>query len=728
MTARDVLHDARPPRPNAERPAGVGASSGGVVLYVEDDPAYASLVVEQLAEQPGLDVDVVVRDHLAPALELLGERDDIVCVLLDLNLPDTRSLEGVERLTAELGGPPVVVLTGRDNDAAALTALRIGADDYLLKRHADGPALERAIRYAIERQWSRREIAERELFARSVLDSIGAQTAVLDGEGTVLAVNALWQDFALANGGDPAACGVGANYLEVCDRAAAGGDEEAAAAARGLREVLDRSRDLFELDYECSTAEAERWFIMRATPLIQATGGAVIIHTPVTELKRTTRRLEHLALHDPLTGLPNRLLLERRLAESLEPAERAASALLVCDLDDFKRVNDGLGHAVGDAALVEVGRRLRSAVRPVDTVARLSGDEFVLLVPGLERTEVERLGWRVLDAFDEPMRLEDGQEVRLGLSVGLVLAEPGADPGELLRDADAAMYWAKEHGRGQLRWFDDRLRGEVLERLELKRDLNRGLELGEMVCCHQPLVDLGDGTLFAVGSLVRWHHPTRGVLDPARFVPGVETAGAAARLFDHVLGATLAAQQGWAEDLGWAPAVTVNLSASLLREASLVEAIAYRLGQAGAEPSSLWLEVPEAALAEAPSLEVLTAVTALGVRLAVDDVGAGASSLGRLAEMPADLLKIDRRVIAQLGSEPAAARLVEAVIAMGHTLGLGVVGVGIETAAQRDVLAAMGCDLGQGYLLAAPEPPALLPDGIGARRRWVGRRAGGADA
>ncbi|MGM0818621.1 MAG: putative bifunctional diguanylate cyclase/phosphodiesterase, partial [Actinomycetota bacterium] len=452
---------------------------------------------------------------------------------------------------------------------------------------------------------------------------------------------------------------------------------------------------------------------------------AVVIHTPITELKRSTRRLEHLALHDPLTGLPNRVLLERRLAEALEPGAGTASALLVCDLDDFKRVNDGLGHAVGDAALVEVGRRLGNAVRSVDTVARLSGDEFVVLVPGLGRADVERLGGRILDAFDEPMRLDDGQEVRLGLSVGLVLAEPGADPGELLRDADAAMYWAKEHGRGQLRWFDDRLRSEVLERLELKRDLNRGLELGEMVCCHQPLIDLGDGTLAAVESLVRWHHPTRGLLDPARFVPGVETAGAAARLFDHVLAASLAAQQRWAAVLGWTPAVTVNLSPGLVREANLADVVAYRLNQAGAAPSSLWLEVPEPALAEPPDPAALVAVAGLGVRLVVDEVGAGASSLGRLAELPAELLKLDRGVVARLGAEPAAARLVEAVLAMAHTLGLGVAAVGVETAAQRDALAAMGCDLGQGYLLGSPEPPARLAEGIGARRRWVGRPGAG---
>ena len=722
MSPRELLPTRTAPRAVGQRRDPAAQPGRGTVLYIEDDRAYAGLVVEQLAEQPTMPFDVEVCARLGPALDLLAERDDIVCVLLDLNLPDARSLEGVERLAGDLDAPPVVVLTGRDNDAAALTALRIGADDYLLKRHADGPALERAIRYAIERQWSRREIAERERFARSVLDSIGAQTAVLDGDGVVLAVNAAWQDSALANGGDPGACGVGANYLAVCDRSAAAGDGGAAEVARGLRAVLDRSRPIYEADYECSTPQSERWFILRATPLAQATGGAVVIHTPVTELKRTSKRLEHLALHDPLTGLPNRSLLARRLADALEGVDgHARTGLLLCDLDGFKQVNDELGHPVGDAVLVEVGRRLQGVVRPVDTVGRLSGDEFVLLVPGLDRDGVERLGERILDVFDEPLRLDDGSEVRVGLSVGLALAEAGADPDELLRDADAAMYRAKEGGRRRLQWVDDRLRSEVLERLALRRDLHRGLELDEMRCYHQPLVDLADGTLFAVESLVRWDHPTRGFLDPGRFVPGVESAGAATRLLDHVLGATLAAQRRWAEELGWTPAVTVNLTASGLRDESLADLLAHHLDAAGASPSLLWLEVGEAALAAAHSLDALGPVSELGVRLAVDEVGAGVASLPRLATLPVGLLKLSRGVVGALGVDPAAARLVEATVALAHTLGIGVAAVGIETRAQRDVLAALGCDLGQGFLLGHPEPETRLGEGLAPGRRWVGR-------
>ena len=704
------------------RPHGPASGHGpGTVLWIEDDLAYAELIRELLAEREGFALRVAVATTLADGLGQLRARDDIVCVLLDLNLPDARSLEAVEQLTADLTDPPVVVLTGTTDDAAAVTALRIGADDYLLKGEVDGERLERAIRYAMERQASRRELAERELFARSVLDAVGAQTAVIDDRGVIVATNDSWEAFAEVNDGDLGCCGVGANYLAVCDRAATEGLADAAAAARGIREVLSGARELYEQDYDCSTSWRDHWAIMRVTPLPPEVGGAVVMHTPITELKRTTAQLEHLAVHDALTGLPNRTFLHRRLQRLLvDEAGEGHVALLVCDLDDFKVVNDGLGHQAGDAVLIEVARRLREAVRPGDTVARLSGDEFVVLAEAPSAEAIDGLGERVRRTLSEPITLEGGEEIALGASVGITVAEDGDTAQTLLRDADAAMYRAKASGRGQVHWFDERLRSEVVERLELKRDLPAALEHGELECRHQPEVRLVAGTLFAVETLVRWRHPTRGLLSPGRFVPVFEAAGQAHQLFRQVLWATLATRARWFARVGWAPPVAVNVSATQLRGSQLVDLVTEAIAAHDVERGGLWLEVTESAVAEAQSLSTFHELHALGVPLAIDDFGTGWSSMDRLSQFPWDLLKIDRSFVRRLGSDPRAEHVVSATIAMAHALDITVVAEGVETELQRAHLADLGCDIAQGFLYGRPQEADALAERLSADGTWRG--------
>jgi|GEM_PF-1043102 len=693
----------------------------GTVLYVEDDLAFAELVRELLEEREGFTLEVAVATTLRDGLRQLRSRTDIVCVLLDLNLPDARALEAVEQLTADLWDPPVVVVTGTDDDASAVTALRIGADDYLVKRRVDGEQLERAISHATERQRSRRELAEREIFARSVLDAIAAETAVLDSQGRIVATNERWDHFARSNDGLPSTCGVGADYLAVCDRSAAQGHAGAAAAARGIREVLAGTREMYEQDYDCSTSWRDHWAIMRVSPLPSAVGGAVVIHTPITELKRTTAQLEHLAVHDSLTGLPNRAFLHRRLARILGDRDpEALVALLVCDLDDFKVVNDGLGHQVGDAVLIEVARRLRQSVRPEDTVARLSGDEFVVLVQTRDHESLDGIGNRVHRTLAQPIALDTGEEISLGASVGIAVAEDADDPETLLRDADAAMYRAKAQGRAQVQWFDERLREEVLERLELKRDLPAALAGGQLVCRHQPEVRLDAGTLFSAETLVRWQHPTRGLLPPNRFVPVFEAAGQAHQLFGDVLVQTLRTRQRWQAALGWAPPVAVNVSASQLKSSQLVDTVAAAIEHHSIDDGGLWLEVTESAIAEAASLETFTQLHALGVRLAIDDFGTGWSSMERLSRFPWDLLKIDGSFVRQLGTEPRAAHVVSATIAMAHVLAITVVAEGVETEQQHTQLRDMGCDIAQGFLYGRPQHADALLARIGVDGTWLG--------
>ena len=706
---------------NASRGSTRRESSSGTVLCIEDDPAYAELITALLEGQPGFTHDLVHRKRLADGLALLEERDDIVCVLLDLHLPDAHGLEGLQRIAGDLDAPPVVVLTSSNDETTARTALRIGADDYLDKGVADGERLERAIRYAIERQSSRRTLTEREIFNRSVLDAIGAQTAVLDADGRIVTVNASWSDFAVANGGDPSRCGPGTDYLAICKAAAQRHEPGASRALAGIRSVIAGRRGMFELDYECSSPEERRWFTMRVTPLPSPHGGAVVFHIPITELKHTTETLQHLALHDPLTGLPNRSYLGEELTRVLaDDTDGDGTSLLVCDLDDFKVVNDSLGHQVGDEVLVEVACRLRGAIRAGDCVARLSGDEFVLLVRNAGPAVVDALARRVTRALADPITLEGGEQITLGASIGITVAGPDDDAATLLRDADAAMYQAKQRGTGQVQWFDDRLRADVLERLDLERDLRRGLELGELFCLHQPEITVGDGTVFGFESLVRWRHPQRGLLTPNRFVPVIESAGGAGLLFEHVLDETLATQQRWEAALGWRPAVSVNLSAQQLQGTRLAETVAAALDRAGRPADRLWLEVTESAVADAASLETFTALHELGVRLAIDDFGTGWSSMARLSQFPWDLLKIDRSFVSALGTGHRADLVIEAIIAMAHTLDIAVVAEGVETSAQLQRLTAMGCDVVQGFHYARPLDADAALAGIGPDRRWVG--------
>ena len=443
-----------------------------------------------------------------------------------------------------------------------------------------------------------------------------------------------------------------------------------------------------------------------------AVRGVAVTLRDVDERKRLEQQLERLAFRDPLTGLANRALLGDRLEHALRLARREERwlAILLLDLDDFKHVNDGLGHLAGDAVLVETGHRLLRAVREGDTVARLGGDEFVALLEQVsDQGEAAAVAARLSEALRAPYKVAE-REVSISGSIGIALGGPGArSASELLRNADLAMYEAKARGKARVQAFEPGMHASVLSRLDLAHDLRGALDRGEIWVAFQPVVDLGSGRVTGCEALARWTHPERGPLAPAEFVALAESTGLLERLSSQVLERACEQASSWGTAAD-APYVAVNLSASLLDDSAFSHRVTAVLRRHGLDPRRLVLEITETALVRAreESLRPLAALRAAGVRLAIDDFGTGYSSLAQLHELPVDVLKIDRRFVEQADVASELLPLLRAIVQMGHALGLEVVAEGVETAGQARALTELGCDRAQGFLFARPLPPEEL--------------------
>ncbi|HWI73463.1 MAG TPA: EAL domain-containing protein [Baekduia sp.] len=434
------------------------------------------------------------------------------------------------------------------------------------------------------------------------------------------------------------------------------------------------------------------------------------------------RNVRHQALHDPLTQLPNRaLLLDRlRIALARHRRDQRWVALLYIDLDDFKGINDSLGHGAGDTLLQSLAPRLSEALRPSDTLARIGGDEFAILCEGLEDvTESAAIAERLLAVVSRPIDVA-GVELRPTGSLGIALAGPGTaiDGEDLVRDGGVAMYRAKRAGRGRYEIFDDGMRAETVERVALTHDLRRAIEDGALRLVYQPMVRFGTHRASGFEALVRWTHPERGEIPPSRFIPLAEQHGLIEPLGRWVLREALDQLRAWRDDgdaLG-DMAMSVNVSRVQLSRPGLADEIFEALAERGLPAGQLVVEVTESAVMDDPDVAnaTLDALAAAGVRIALDDFGVGQSSLACLRDLPLNALKLDRGFITSLASSRQAAAIVRAVCDMARTLGFSVVAEGVETEAQSQVVEALGCDLGQGYLYARPTPPEDVPAVVAA--------------
>ena len=442
------------------------------------------------------------------------------------------------------------------------------------------------------------------------------------------------------------------------------------------------------------------------------------------ERKLTEDHIRHRALHDPLTGLPNRTLFMDRLGHALKHLRRREScaAILLLDLDDFKLVIESLGHDVGDELLAAVAPRLKQTVRGSDTVARFGADQFGVLLDdvGGEHDAVE-MAERIAAVFTRPFVL-GGEEHFVTTSIGISLALGGERAEDLVRDADAAMHRAKERGRARYELFDERIRGRALSRLRVENDLRRALERDELTLDYQPIVALRDRRVVGVEALVRWEHPERGRVAPLEFIPIAETNGLIEPIGRWVLERACRQAASWCEQRPDAApiSVAVNLSAVEFENRNLPETVATTLRAANLDPALLALEITERAMmGQTDELTAtLAALKQVGVRLILDDFGTGYSSLSYLSRLPLDVLKVDRSFIDGLGTERRDTAITEAIVAMSHALSLAVVGEGAETDRQIAELARLGCDLVQGYHFSRPVPAAQITEMLASGPAW----------
>jgi diguanylate cyclase (GGDEF)-like protein/PAS domain S-box-containing protein len=439
------------------------------------------------------------------------------------------------------------------------------------------------------------------------------------------------------------------------------------------------------------------------------------------ERHRDEQTMRHAALHDPLTGLPNRTLALDRLAHALARRQRDGIevAVFALDLDRFKLINDALGHAAGDEMLLALAPRLTAALRPTDTVARLGGDEFVAICPGVDAArEATGVAERLAAAINQPLVLDDGEHF-FTVSIGITLATAKTDtPGSLMRDADAAMYRAKERGRGRYELFDEAMRVQVTNRVRTESELRRAIGRGEIHVWYQPVIDLATGRTISTEALVRWQHPEQGLISPLDFIPIAEEIGLIAELGLHVLEQACRQTATWQHEIDPGLAVSVNVSGRQVTNPLFPAQAAEIAASSGLRPGTLVLEITESVLMEEADspVTILGTMQKHGLTLALDDFGTGYSSLSRLKRFPLDQLKIDRSFVSGIEHDRDDRAIVKATIDMAHALGLTVVAEGVETPEQQNCLAEFGCDSAQGYLYARPQPPVAITELLLAAR------------
>lgn len=435
-----------------------------------------------------------------------------------------------------------------------------------------------------------------------------------------------------------------------------------------------------------------------------------IIHD-VTDRKKIEEAVRHMAKHDALTNLPNRYQFHEKLEEALSNAARIDRlvAILFLDLDHFKDVNDTLGHPVGDLLLKEVAARLCRCVRGTDTVARLSGDEFAIIASNLEQVEgVTILAKRIISSVAVPFTL-DTHEIHTGVSIGITFyPADGADADQLLKNADLALYRAKNKGRSTYQFYDDQMQVELQMRKTLEFELRRGLDREELAVYYQPQIDLHSGRVVGAEALVRWHHPERGLVPPDKFIPLAEETGIITPLGEWVLSTACMQNKVWQSQGFPAIPIAVNVSLRQFQQKDFAGTVVRIIEETGIDPRYLELELTEGHLAEdaEEAIKILTLLKAKGISVSIDDFGVGYSCLSQLRRMPVDTLKIDRCFVQDMVNDPEDAAVAETIIKLGHSLDLRIVAEGVEDAEQIDYLRRKGCDVAQGYFYSKPLPAA----------------------
>jgi diguanylate cyclase (GGDEF)-like protein len=458
---------------------------------------------------------------------------------------------------------------------------------------------------------------------------------------------------------------------------------------------------------QCASALSRKWQHERALEA-HVESLQQVITARTEKLEAANLQLRHLATHDALTGLPNRVLLDDRLAQAIAHADRDAQpfAVLMLDLDRFKLINDSFGHRSGDMVLNEVARRLQGLVRSIDTVARVGGDEFVLVVSPAARADAEEIGKRANEILHTPIQLE-GVDLRVSSSIGIAFYPmDGGSAESVLAHADAAMYCAKERGRNNCQCFGAGMKSVALERVSLESELHQAVKLEQFELFYQPKVDTASGDIHSAEALIRWRHPQRGLIQPTQFIPLAEECGLIHEIGAWVLREACRQCAAW-QRAGQMPLrVAVNVAASQFRRGDLLEVVRGALQESQLDPRFLEIELTESAVMTNPedSAAILEQLSRMGVLVSVDDFGTGYSSMSYLRRFPIDKLKIDRSFITDLTTRAEDASIVQAIVSLAHSLRLKVVAEGVETLEQLKFLQSVGCDQYQGYHFSPPLP------------------------
>ncbi|RIX45636.1 MAG: bifunctional diguanylate cyclase/phosphodiesterase [Rhodocyclales bacterium GT-UBC] len=601
---------------------------------------------------------------------------------------------------------------------------RDGAEKWVLERGTcvidefGGRVLEGFIEDITERVLGQLRLAEAEMRFRSVFDKsvIGMFQTTRDGH--YLAANQALADLY----GFPTPQALVEGISDIAHRLYVD-----PARRDDFAEEIRRKGLVRDFESEVYRCDGERIWISENAHAVLTPEGELLYYEgtveDITQRRQHQAQLEYQATHDPLTGLPNRNLLQDRLEQAMRSSRRSGRPVAVAfvDLDNFKIINDSLGHAVGDRLLQEIAHRLSGSLREVDTVARYGGDEFVLVLA--DQSDVGDLGQtleRIQRRIAEPVLL-DGHDLRVGGSIGVtVYPTEGQTFETLLSQADAAMYQAKAAGKGQFQFYTPKLNGLAYERLEMEMALRSALENDELRVHYQPKVN-AEGQVSGFEALIRWNSPTLGSVPPTRFIPVAEETGLINPITDLVLRAACQEAAHWV-DIGW-PEMTmaVNLSARQFADQELLGKISLVLAESGLPASCLQLEITESMLVGdvEQTVKMLSALKALGVRIAVDDFGTGYSSLAYLKRFPIDVLKIDRSFVMECDRDADSMAIPRAVISLGRSLGLGIVAEGVERQSQFEALRCLGCDEFQGYLFAKAMPAEQIPGFLRLRAEMI---------
>ncbi len=689
------------------------------ILIISADAADAAVLREVLGKaKDGLFI-IEWLTCLADALERLNT-GDIDAILTALSLPDCQGLETFDKLFALVPHTPIMALCEADEDLAE-QAVQRGAHGYLGKGHLGSYLVAQSLRNIIQRSAVRESILIEKARAETTLNSISDAVIGTDLAGNVDYLN------------------VAAEQMTGWSRQEAGGRP----IAEVMHIVNSTTRELVHNPIKRVLEQGKPQTLAAGTILIRRDGseamiedsaapihdssgkisGAVIVFHDISAAQAMTVKMAHLAQHDFLTNLPNRLLLNDRIEQAITLAERHGTnlAVLFLDLDNFKHINDSLGHAIGDQLLQSVAQSLCACVRSSDTVSRLGGDEFVVLVAQEHQAEYAALtAEKILSSLARPHHIA-AHVLHVTTSIGIsIYPSDGLSAESLIKHADTAMYRAKEHGRNNFQFFTNEMNVHAHERQLIEGHLRAALERQEFVLHYQPKVNLLSGTIMGAEALLRWNHPQWGLVLPSRFVSIAQECGLIVPIGRWVLGEACAQAKRWQDVTSRATPVAVNLCAEEFRHQDFVAGVHAILSDSGLAPGNLQLEVSESVLMRDAkgSIAILHQLKEMGIQTAVDDFGTGCSSLSYLSQFPIDFLKIDQSFVHAIGSTKGNnGAIIRAVIAMGASLNHRVIAKGVEQQAQLAFLQEQRCEEGQGHYfgrpLVAEQFSRLLQTGLG---------------